>query len=360
MSHILLKGVEKIYPNGYQAIHGVDLEIEEGEFIVLVGPSGCGKSTLLRMVAGLETITSGEVHIAGRKVNDLEPSQRDIAMVFQNYALYPHMTVYKNMAYGLKNLGTAKDEINRRVGDVAKLLELEDLMQRKPKQLSGGQRQRVAMGRAIVRKPAAFLFDEPLSNLDAKLRVQMRLVIKNLQARLATTTLYVTHDQVEAMTMADRLLVLNAGIVEQIGTPMDLYERPQTRFVAGFIGSPAMNFVEVKLSDDGSKFHIGDNALPLNKALDTSQSEITFGFRPEHLVLDDHGIIPLKIALIEHLGAESIIHAKLNNSDDKSSNAITLRLNGHTKEQNGNIVRASIAPEHYHFFNQKSGHRIRS
>lgn len=229
-SHILLKGVEKIYPNGYKAIHGIDMEIEEGEFIVLVGPSGCGKSTLLRMVAGLEDITSGEVHIAGRKVNDLEPSQRDIAMVFQNYALYPHMSVYKNMAYGLKNLGTPKDEIEKRVNEVAKILELEELLERRPKQLSGGQRQRVAMGRAIVCKPTAFLFDEPLSNLDAKLRVQMRLVIKNLQARLGTTTLYVTHDQVEAMTMADRLIVLKDGIAEQIGTPMELYDNPQTQF----------------------------------------------------------------------------------------------------------------------------------
>ncbi|HIQ15064.1 MAG TPA: sn-glycerol-3-phosphate ABC transporter ATP-binding protein UgpC [Leucothrix sp.] len=358
MSHILLKGVEKIYPNGYKAIHGVDIEIEEGEFIVLVGPSGCGKSTLLRMIAGLETITSGEVHIAGRKVNELEPSQRDIAMVFQNYALYPHMTVYKNMAYGLKNLGTPKDEIDRRVSDVAKLLEIEELMQRKPKQLSGGQRQRVAMGRAIVRKPTAFLFDEPLSNLDAKLRVQMRLVIKNLQARLGTTTLYVTHDQVEAMTMADRLIVLNAGIAEQIGTPMELYEKPKTRFVAGFIGSPAMNFIDVKLSSDGLKFHIGDNTLLLDKKLETQQSEVIFGFRPEHLVLDSDGTIPLKIELIEHLGAESIIHAKLDLGDNTSSNAITLRLNGHTNEQNGNTVKASIAPEYYHFFNRESGHRI--
>ena len=365
MSHILLKGLEKTYPNGYKAIHGIDMEIEEGEFIVLVGPSGCGKSTLLRMVAGLETITSGEVHIAGRKVNELEPSQRDIAMVFQNYALYPHMTVYKNMAYGLKNLGTPKDEIDRRVSDAAKLLELEELMQRKPKQLSGGQRQRVAMGRAIVRKPTAFLFDEPLSNLDAKLRVQMRLVIKNLQARLGTTTLYVTHDQVEAMTMADRLVVLNAGIAEQIGTPMALYEKPQTRFVAGFIGSPAMNFIDVTLSNDGSEFTLGEEGvlgnltLPLNKKLETKESEVTFGFRPEHIMLDDAGTIPLKIELIEHLGAESIIHANLDIKENSSNNsAITLRLNGHTNKQNGDKVKAKIAPEFYHFFNANNGQRI--
>ena len=359
MSHILLKDLVKIYPNGYKAIHGIDMEIEEGEFIVLVGPSGCGKSTLLRMVAGLETITSGEVHIAGRKVNDLEPSQRDIAMVFQNYALYPHMTVYKNMAYGLKNLGTPKDEINRRVGDAAKLLELEELMQRKPKQLSGGQRQRVAMGRAIVRKPTAFLFDEPLSNLDAKLRVQMRLVIKNLQASLGTTTLYVTHDQVEAMTMADRLIVLNAGIAEQIGTPMELYDKPKTRFVAGFIGSPAMNFIDVKLSDNGSEFTIGDTVFPLDKKLDTPETEISFGFRPEHIILDESGNIPLKIELIEHLGAESVIHAHLDLKESHSKKeSITLRLNGHTHEKNGNTVKAKVAPEYYHFFNRNNGERI--
>lgn len=359
MSHILLKGLEKVYPNGYKAIHGIDMEIEEGEFIVLVGPSGCGKSTLLRMVAGLETITTGEVHIAGRMVNELEPSQRDIAMVFQNYALYPHMTVYKNMAYGLKNLGTPKDEIDRRVSDAAKLLELEELMQRKPKQLSGGQRQRVAMGRAIVRKPTAFLFDEPLSNLDAKLRVQMRLVIKELQARLGTTTLYVTHDQVEAMTMADRLIVLNAGIAEQIGTPMELYENPQTRFVAGFIGSPAMNFIDVKLSNDRNKFQIGDIELPLDQVLKTQDSDVAFGFRPEHIVLDEAGNIPLRIILIEHLGAESIIHAKLDLKENEGDESIiTLRLNGHTNEKTGNRVKAKIALEFYHFFNQTNGKRI--
>ena len=351
-SHIRLKGVEKIYPNGYKAIHGIDMEIEEGEFVVLVGPSGCGKSTLLRMVAGLEDITHGEVYIAGRKVNDLEPSQRDIAMVFQNYALYPHMTVYKNMAYGLKNLGTPRDEIDKRVNDVAKLLELEELLDRRPKQLSGGQRQRVAMGRAIVRKPSAFLFDEPLSNLDAKLRVQMRLVIKNLQARLGTTTLYVTHDQVEAMTMADRLIVLKDGIAEQIGTPMELYDRPETQFVAGFIGSPAMNFIDAELSDDGNALLFGDMKLPLKEKLGTQTSKLIFGFRPEHVTLNDSGAMSLQVNLVEHLGAESIIHAKLGDAP------ITLRLNGHIDAKNGDTLNVDIDADRYHFFDKNAGIRI--
>jgi sn-glycerol 3-phosphate transport system ATP-binding protein len=352
MSHILLKGVEKIYPNGYKAIHGIDMEIEEGEFIVLVGPSGCGKSTLLRMVAGLEDITNGEVHIAGRKVNDLEPSERDIAMVFQNYALYPHMTNYKNMAYGLKNLGTPKDEIDKRVKEVAKLLELEDLLDRRPKELSGGQRQRVAMGRAIVRHPTAFLFDEPLSNLDAKLRVQMRLVIKNLQARLGTTTLYVTHDQVEAMTMADRLIVLKDGIAEQIGTPMELYDNPQTKFVAGFIGSPAMNFIDAELSSNGSEMQFGDIKLSLKENLNSQTSKFTFGFRPEHVTLSDSGAMSLQVELVEHLGAESIIHAKLDDTP------ITLRLNGHIDAKHGDILKANINADCYHFFDSETGQQI--
>lgn len=354
MSHIEIKNVEKVYPNGYKAIHGIDIQIEEGEFIVLVGPSGCGKSTLLRMVAGLETITEGEVHIAGRKVNDLEPSQRDIAMVFQNYALYPHMTVYKNMAYGLKNLGTPKDEIDRRVNDAAKLLELEELMNRRPKQLSGGQRQRVAMGRAIVRHPAAFLFDEPLSNLDAKLRVQMRLVIKNLQARLGTTTLYVTHDQVEAMTMADRLVVLKDGVAEQIGTPMELYRKPQTKFVAGFIGSPAMNFMDVELSKDGNKVNFGEHSLTLVEEVKDNNKQITLGFRPEHIEIDPNSDLRVIVELVEQLGAESIIHAKF----EKTETPITLRLNGHVDIKANAILGISISPQNLHLFDHSTQKRI--
>src|SRR5712672_855964 len=243
MAQVHLRGVKKSYDNKLEVIHGIDMEIADGEFIVIVGPSGCGKSTLLRMVAGLERITGGQVAIGERVVNELEPKDRDIAMVFQNYALYPHMSVFANMAYGLKIRGMAKDEIDRRVRKAAKTLELGLFLDRRPRQLSGGQRQRVAMGRAIVREPAVFLFDEPLSNLDAKLRVQMRFEIQKLHRRLSTTSLYVTHDQVEAMTLAHRMIVMNAGRAEQIGTPMDVYEDPQTMFVAGFIGSPAMNFM---------------------------------------------------------------------------------------------------------------------
>ncbi|MDH3452656.1 MAG: sn-glycerol-3-phosphate ABC transporter ATP-binding protein UgpC, partial [Gammaproteobacteria bacterium] len=244
MARVELRNANKTYANGFEAIPGMNLEILDGEFLVLVGPSGCGKSTLLRMIAGLERISAGEIHIEERRVNDLEPAERNIAMVFQNYALYPHMSVYNNMAYGLRNMGTAKDEIERRVREAAAILELDDgMLQRKPRQLSGGQRQRVAMGRAIVREPAVFLFDEPLSNLDAKLRVQMRVEIKRLQRTLSTTSIYVTHDQVEAMTMADRLVVMNEGRAEQVGSPMEVYARPATRFVASFIGSPAMNLL---------------------------------------------------------------------------------------------------------------------
>src|ERR671912_2109549 len=249
MAQVHLRGVKKTYDNKIEVIHGIDMEIADGEFIVIVGPSGCGKSTLLRMVAGLERITGGEVAIGDRVVNELEPKDRDIAMVFQNYALYPHMSVYQNMAYGLKIKKMPKDEIERRVQKAAKILELGTFLQRLPRQLSGGQRQRVAMGRAIVREPAVFLFDEPLSNLDAKLRVQMRLEIQKLHRRLKTTSLYVTHDQVEAMTLAERMIVMNAGRAEQIGTPMQVYEDPQTQFVAGFIGSPSMNFVEGAIAD---------------------------------------------------------------------------------------------------------------
>src|SRR5471030_3561968 len=249
MAQVHLRGVKKSYDNKLEIIHGIDMEIADGEFIVIVGPSGCGKSTLLRMVSGLERIAGGEAKIGTRVVNELEPKDRDIAMVFQNYAIYPHMSVYENMAYGLKIRKLAKDDIDARVRKAAKILELEPLLDRKPRQLSGGQRQRVAMGRAIVREPAVFLFDEPLSNLDAKLRVQMRLEIKRLQRELAVTSIYVTHDQVEAMTLADRLIVMNGGVAEQIGTPMDVYDRPASTFVAGFIAGEPMNFMAGKVAD---------------------------------------------------------------------------------------------------------------
>ena len=264
MASVTLHTVRKVYAGNVEAVRGVSLDIEDGSFCVLVGPSGCGKSTLLRMIAGLETITGGEIRIGPRVVNQIEPSERDIAMVFQNYALYPHMNVYENMAYGLKNRGTPKAEIEARVKEAARILAIEPFMARKPRELSGGQRQRVAMGRAIVRKPQVFLFDEPLSNLDAKLRVQMRVEIKRLQRALGVTSVYVTHDQVEAMTLSDKLVVMNAGRIEQIGTPADVYRRPATRFVATFIGSPPMNIMAGIVEGDGLVLVAG-SLLPVDR-----------------------------------------------------------------------------------------------
>jgi len=292
MATITLKDVRKSYGKT-EVIHGVDLEVEDGELIVIVGPSGCGKSTLLRMVAGLETVTGGTISIDGRVVNDLEPRERDIAMVFQNYALYPHMSVRKNLAYGLKIAKMPADEIARRVQRASRMLQLDEYLDRKPRQLSGGQRQRVAMGRAIVREPAAFLFDEPLSNLDAKLRVQMRMEIKALQSDLGVTSLYVTHDQVEAMTMADRVVVMNAGIAEQIGPPLEVYRNPASLFVAGFIGSPPMNFLDPSL-------------LPGPHPAGTA----TLGIRPEHLTMTAPENAPLRgtVAFCEALGADTLVH----------------------------------------------------
>src|SRR5690349_20239517 len=252
MAEVTLKDVRKVYPGGVEAVKGVSFDVPDGHFCVMVGPSGCGKSTLLRMIAGVETVSAGEIRIGERVVNDIEPSERDIAMVFQNYALYPHMRVYDNMAYGLRNRKTPKPEIHKRVREAARVLEIDALLDRKPRALSGGQRQRVAMGRAIVRSPKAFLFDEPLSNLDAKLRVSMRVEIRKLQRAFATTSIYVTHDQLEAMTLADLLVVMNAGQVEQIGAPLEVYEKPATTFVAAFIGAPAMNLLQVSAAEAAS------------------------------------------------------------------------------------------------------------
>src|SRR5437762_10035918 len=280
MATVTLDGVCKSFAQR-EVVHGVSCAVADGELVVVVGPSGCGKSTLLRMVAGLETVSGGTVAIDGRIVNGIEPKDRDIAMVFQNYALYPHMSVYDNMAYGLRMRRTSRAEIRSRVGRAAEILQLDGLLQRRPRQLSGGQRQRVAMGRAIVRDPKVFLFDEPLSNLDANLRVQMRVEIKRLQQELATTSLYVTHDQVEAMTLADRLVVMNAGNVDQIGPPLDLYERPATVFVAGFIGSPAMNLRAGRL--DRRSVVLGEAALPLDRSPSESGRPVLVGLRPEHL-----------------------------------------------------------------------------
>ncbi|MDX5402856.1 MAG: sn-glycerol-3-phosphate ABC transporter ATP-binding protein UgpC [Rhodobacterales bacterium] len=304
MATLTLENVRKSF-GATDVIHGVNIDVTDGEFIVIVGPSGCGKSTLLRMVAGLEGITSGEIRIDDRRVNEAEPMERNIAMVFQNYALYPHMSVFDNMAYGLKIAKTPKDEIAARVASAAKLLQLEPYLQRKPRELSGGQRQRVAMGRAIVRKPAVFLFDEPLSNLDAKLRVQMRLEIKQLQRELGVTSLYVTHDQVEAMTLADRMIVMNSGVADQIGKPLEVYENPQTEFVAGFIGSPATNFMPAD--------SIGVNAGK------------TVGIRPEHIRLTDSPTrLQARVAYCEALGAETLVHLRLPHGQ-----LITVRQGGH-------------------------------
>jgi multiple sugar transport system ATP-binding protein len=290
MAHVSLRNVVKQFDDT-QAVRGIDLDIADKEFVVLVGPSGCGKSTTLRMIAGLEDVTGGEIKVDGEVVNDVPPKDRDMAMVFQNYALYPHMTVFENMSFGLRLKRYPKDEIKRRVQEAARILDITELLDRKPRQLSGGQRQRVAMGRAIVRNPKVFLFDEPLSNLDAKLRVQMRTEIKRVHQKVKTTTVYVTHDQVEAMTLADRVVVMNGGIIEQIGTPQDLYHSPRTRFVAGFIGSPAMNFIPCRLEQNGTglRVRLSDQ---LNLPVPDSRAEryrghagkpLIFGLRPEHI-----------------------------------------------------------------------------
>ncbi|WP_039786978.1 sn-glycerol-3-phosphate import ATP-binding protein UgpC [Herbaspirillum huttiense] len=363
MAAIHLKQVRKTYGAGTKAvdvIHGIDADIADGEFIVMVGPSGCGKSTLLRMVAGLEEVSSGQIVIGKRVVNDLEPKERDIAMVFQNYALYPHMTVYQNMAYGLKIQGLSKTEIDERVQRAAAILELGALLERTPRQLSGGQRQRVAMGRAIVRKPAVFLFDEPLSNLDAKLRVQMRLEIQKLHASLRTTSLYVTHDQVEAMTLGQRMIVMNRGVAEQIGTPAEVYARPATTFVASFIGSPPMNLLQGSLSADGASFEASKGAatatvrLPQPVAGAAGQERI-LGVRPEHLlpILDGSAAqLSLEVELVEALGAELLVHARC------GGQSLVLRCPANVPVSTGQRIGASFGAGDVHWFDVKSTHRI--
>ncbi|MDD7971126.1 sn-glycerol-3-phosphate import ATP-binding protein UgpC [Roseinatronobacter alkalisoli] len=349
MASITMDNLHKVYTGGVRAVTGINLDIADGEMIVLVGPSGCGKSTLLRMVAGLETISEGTLHIGERVVNNLEPADRDIAMVFQNYALYPHMTVFNNLAYGLKNRGFSKAEIDRRVRDAAEMLEIGAFLDRKPRQLSGGQRQRVAMGRALVREPAAFLFDEPLSNLDAKLRVQMRVEIRQLQKRLATTSLYVTHDQLEALTMADRLVVLNGGQIEQVGTPMDVYSRPATTFVAGFIGSPAMNMLP---ADYLRSTQASDNLAHLPQAADL------IGIRPEDLALETPGDGDLsltgKLLLLEPAGAESHLHLKF---DGLHENMI-IRLPHVPSVIEGQALSFTVRRDNLHPFDGATGKRV--
>lgn len=348
MATVSLKNVKKNF-GATDVIHGISTDIQDGEFIVIVGPSGCGKSTLLRMVAGLETVSAGDIFIGGERANEKEPMDRDIAMVFQNYALYPHMSVRQNMGYGLKIAGLPKDQINAKVVEAAKLLQLEPLLDRKPKQLSGGQRQRVAMGRAIVREPAVFLFDEPLSNLDAKLRVQMRLEIKELQSKLGITALYVTHDQVEAMTMADRMIVMNGGVAEQVGTPLEVYETPRSLFSAQFIGSPAMNIVDAHISQ--GKTFLGDRFVADAIGAD---GPVKLGVRPEHLVVQDDGPIAIDVKMAEPLGANTLLHGKLTGT----SQSFTASLQGvHLMADTNPQLRFGIQPGKSHLFDVQTGLR---
>ncbi|VFR24421.1 Glycerol-3-phosphate ABC transporter, ATP-binding protein UgpC (TC 3.A.1.1.3) [plant metagenome] len=350
----------KTYPGGVTAIHGVNMEIADGEFIVIVGPSGCGKSTLLRMVAGLESVSAGEILIDEEVINELEPAERDIAMVFQNYALYPHMSVYDNMAYGLRIRGMRRDAIRERVEAVAQTLELTPLLTRRPRHLSGGQRQRVAMGRAIVREPRVFLFDEPLSNLDAKLRVQMRLEIQKLHRRLATTSLYVTHDQVEAMTLAQRMIVMNQGRVEQIGTPAEVFERPASTFVASFIGAPPMNLMTVQVgrqggiqTPDGIPLHIAPGAVPQA----VRGQEVVLGTRPEHLVMNGHGV-GMTVEMVETLGSEQLLHGHFGAT--RLVVRCNTRLTAEAQNQVGDVVEIGLEDGRHplHWFDLQSGRRI--
>lgn len=362
MATLCFKNVKKTYPGNVAVIHGISMDIKDGEFIVIVGPSGCGKSTLMRMVAGLETVTEGDIQIDAQSINHLEPAQRDIAMVFQNYALYPHMSVFDNMAYGLKIRKMTKEQIRERVQQTAETLELSHLLDRRPKQLSGGQRQRVAMGRAIVREPKVFLFDEPLSNLDAKLRVQMRLEIQKLHRRLETTSLYVTHDQVEAMTLAQRMIVMNKGIAEQIGTPMEVFERPASTFVASFIGSPPMNLLNVAISHDGKITTEEGHVLPINPdwipASLKGKTQAIMGFRPENCQLQETGI-PVNIEMVEILGSEQLIHGLIGQTN------IVIRQNIHTNAQEqahlkpGQVIHIAPDGNHaLHWFDTETTRRL--
>ncbi len=358
MAEVSLKDIYKRFDKT-EVIHGITCDIHDGEFIVILGPSGCGKSTVLRMIAGLETITKGEIHIDGKLVNQLEPADRDIAMVFQNYALYPHMTVFKNMAYGLKIRGMPKAEIKKRVQRAAEILELTGLLGRKPRELSGGQRQRVAMGRCIVREPKVFLFDEPLSNLDAKLRVQMRLEIRKLHDDLKITSVYVTHDQVEAMTLGDRLIVMDNGHAAQIGTPLEVYEKPQTLFVAGFIGSPAMNFLRVRVGKDGRCVEILETTsitVPNEGIGEYAGRQAILGIRPEHFQLAQKGnaVILLTVDYVEVLGADTLVHGHFG----KEKTHVIVRLPDVHHLKKHTVLPLSASPQKIHLFNTEDGKRI--
>ena len=353
MASVELRRVRKSFGR-HEVIHGVDVSIDDGQFVVLVGPSGCGKSTLLRMIAGLEEITAGEILIGTTVVNQVPPKARDIAMVFQNYALYPHMTVFDNMAFSMKLAGRGKDEMHLRVGEAAKILGLTEYLARYPRQLSGGQRQRVAMGRAIVRDPQVFLFDEPLSNLDAKLRVQMRTEIKELHQRLKTTSVYVTHDQIEAMTMADKIVVMNGGNVEQIGSPLALYDDPANLFVAGFIGSPAMNFLPGRLARDGARRLVvladGSQLQVPGLALGDGH-KVTQGERPEHLAIGEQGV-PAEVVVVEPTGADTQVYCKLSDVD------LTVVSRERHPFRRGDIVRLQPQAGKIFLFDAASGKRL--
>jgi sn-glycerol 3-phosphate transport system ATP-binding protein len=351
MAELKLSGIVKNF-GAVRVLHGIDLAVQDGEMIVIVGASGCGKSTLLRIVAGLERSTGGTVLIDDRDVTALEPAARDIAMVFQNYALYPHMRVFENMAYGLRIRGLAREDIKRRVQEAADLLGLSALLDRRPRELSGGQRQRVAMGRAIVREPKLFLFDEPLSNLDAKLRVAMRAEIKRLQRRLGVTSLFVTHDQVEAMTLGDRLVVMHEGRAAQIASPMEIFERPADTYVAGFIGSPAMNFLPAIITEDGKAAALSDGnviTLPERQYATRPGQKVTLGIRPEHI--SQPGPLRLTTDLIEPLGSESVVHGKL-----ASGETMALRLPG--APPSAAVLEIAPRTEHVHVFDAETGTRL--
>jgi multiple sugar transport system ATP-binding protein len=342
---VVLQKVYKRYGE-VEVIHGVDLNIEPGEFTVFVGPSGCGKSTLLRMVAGLEPISGGDLVIDGERMNEVPAAKRGIAMVFQSYALYPHMSVYQNLAFGLETARAPRHEIETRVQRAAEILRIEPLLKRKPKQLSGGQRQRVAIGRAIVREPKIFLFDEPLSNLDAELRVQMRVEIAKLHNDLGNTMIYVTHDQVEAMTMADKIVVLQAGIVEQVGAPLDLYNNPRNKFVAGFIGSPKMNFLDGKVA--GSQVQLGGSAIQLQRAAGGDGNPVTFGVRPEHITLKGDGGVKLAdvtVDLVEQLGGATMLYATTTDNQP-----LTIAMDGQQQIALGTKATAYVDPARTHIF----------
>lgn len=357
MANLQLTDVRKVYPNGAEAVRGVDMTIEPGEFIVFVGPSGCGKSTLLRMVAGLETITSGEITIGDRVINDVSPADRDVAMVFQNYALYPHMTVRGNMSYGLKNRGLPKQEIIEKVNEAAKMLRIADFLDRQPQQLSGGQRQRVAMGRAIVREPKVFLFDEPLSNLDAKLRVQMRIEIKRLQRRMDVTSIYVTHDQTEAMTLADRLAVINDGRIEQMGAPMELYNDPATLFVASFIGSPQINLIPARF--DGKKLVSGDISFTGFKGLPTD-TDLVLGIRPDDLTKGTKTKLQMRVDLVEQHGADNLIYGMLMGagSDNADGTEICVKVDQSVLPKLESTMKLTFDSDRAMVFSKDTGERL--